>query len=255
MSGLVTRQTGFARYPGESMIPNRRARMLALYAPHLGADGLRVQDYGGRKWDGVVTGMAPATDWVATEKGATLRFVAADAANYILLPQAVSAALGDWTAVTIACLVRRTVLLGAQHIINLYRAAGNAKLNLSFDNANSLTLGARSGLEGLANITTAATFTDLTAWLWIVGICNLEAKTAALTVNGRIEATGAGMAWANGVFEAVVGGVDCIGAASGAAGWLNGEVALVALWAGNQMEVSKNDPLDLLRLSQRVRAA
>ena len=65
---------GFARYADESDAPGLWKNLVGLWVPALGPTGVTLHDWSGYKNNGTLTNMAPASDWVATEKGWALDF-------------------------------------------------------------------------------------------------------------------------------------------------------------------------------------
>ena len=74
---LPSYKQGFARSAAESDNPGLWEGLVGAWAPALGPTGLTVRDWRGKGNHGTLTNMAPATDWVMTEKGWALDFTAA----------------------------------------------------------------------------------------------------------------------------------------------------------------------------------
>lgn len=88
---------GFARNAAESANPGLWTGLVGLWSPSLGPTGLTLFDWGGRKKDGTLTLMDPATDWVTTGKGWALdNFSATDYVSTGLFPDSTWRTLAVW---------------------------------------------------------------------------------------------------------------------------------------------------------------
>ncbi len=89
---------GFARSAADARYPGLRKGLVGLWAPLLGPSGITLFDVSGRKNDGTLTNMDPATDWILGDPqsgGYALDFVHSDqyvncGTNTILQPDAFS---------------------------------------------------------------------------------------------------------------------------------------------------------------------
>jgi len=91
--------TGFARCAAEAEYPELWKGLVGLWAPYLGATGLTLHDWGGRKNHGALTNMDPATDWVPSLYGPALRYTENDrvvCGNLIRLNGAAKASWSFW---------------------------------------------------------------------------------------------------------------------------------------------------------------
>ncbi len=70
-------KSGFARNAAESAYPGLWKGLISAWFPSLGPTGLTLRDISGRENHGTLENMDPATDWVTTERGWALDFLAA----------------------------------------------------------------------------------------------------------------------------------------------------------------------------------
>lgn len=247
---IPTYAQGFARYRGDLADPELREDLLGLWAPCLGPTGAVLMDHSGYANHGTLGNMTLNGAWVAGRYGWALEFDNSD--DRVVLPSAVSAALGGWTGATVGILARRTGSGTYDHLFDLTRLTTYSKLFVAFWNNDALYVMARTANEAFQGVSSISTWTD-NAWHWVVGIIDLAGHEAHLYVDRKLERKQS-RTWANETFESVVGTAQTIGCAASFSHVHTGSIALVGLWGGVKPQIAAlTDPLALLWPRRRIR--
>ncbi len=184
MSLLVpSYKTGYARNAGKSENPGLWDDLRGLWVPALGPTGLTLRDVSGHKNDGTLTLMAPATDWVMSEKGWVLDY---DGANtYVDCGDADDFSFGngtrDWPFSVSALVNMRdaTNFTGAAK----YTSVGGLEWRFSTDGADKwlFLMYDTSVNKFIARLTDALTGRE-NDWMHVVGVYDGSSVLAGISI-------------------------------------------------------------------------
>lgn len=147
---------GFARRKGESAYPQLWDGLVACYEPGLGPQGGVLYDFAGRRLDGTLTNMDPATDWVVTERGYALDF---DGSN-----DYVEAATLNSSAVAIYFRARFIGTPALKAALCYRSPDGNTTLTVFWWNSGNGMLCQRGATSASSNATQLSADPDITQW-------------------------------------------------------------------------------------------